>query len=75
MKLEDIDDLEIELPEVEFPEIELETEDLIMILTLKKDYSKIKDIEKRKKEFVNDLKDFIDEFASNPEFNELMEYY
>ena len=75
MKLEDIDDLGIELPEIEFPEIELETEDLMMILTLKKDYSKIKNIDQRKKEFVNDLKDFIDEFASNPEFGELMEYY
>jgi len=75
MKLEDIDDLGIELPEIEFPEIELETDDLIMNLTLKKDYSKIKDIEKRKKEFIKDLKDFIDEFASNPEFDELMEYY
>ncbi|MCL2114829.1 MAG: hypothetical protein FWH29_01235 [Methanobrevibacter sp.] len=75
MKLEDIDDLEIELPEIEFPEIELETDDLLMILTLKKDYSQIKNIEKRKKEFIEDLKGFIDEFVSNPEFNELMEYY
>ena len=75
MKLEDIDDLGIELPEIEFPEIELETEDLTMNLTLKKDYSKIKDIEERKKELIKDLKDFIDEFASNPEFDELMEYY
>ena len=75
MKLEDIDEVGIELPEIEFPEIELETEDLTMILTLKKDYSKIKDIDKRKKEFIKDLKDFIDEFASYPEFDELMEYY
>ena len=62
-------------PNLEFPEIELETDDLAMILTLKKDYSKIKNIEERKKEFVIDLKDFIDEFASNPEFDELMDYY
>ena len=75
MKLEDSDEGDIELPEIEFPEIELETEDLIMILTLKKDYSKIKNIEKRKKEFIHDMKNFIDEFVSNPEFEELMEYY
>ncbi|MCL2157635.1 MAG: hypothetical protein FWH54_06405 [Methanobrevibacter sp.] len=75
MKFEDSDDEDIELTEIEFPEIELETEDLIMILTLKKDYSKIKNIEKRKKEFIHDMKNFIDEFASNPEFEELMEYY
>ena len=36
MKIEDMDDLEIELPEVEFPEIELETDNLLMVLTLKK---------------------------------------
>ena len=75
MKLEDIDDLAIELPEIEFPEIELETDDFLMILTLKKDYSKIENLEDRKKEFIKDMRDFIDEFASNPEFDELMEYY
>lgn len=75
MKLEDIDDLKIELPEINFPEIELETDDILMVLTLKKEYSKINDIEKRKKELINDLKAFIDEFASNPEFDELIRYY
>jgi len=75
MKLEDIDDLAIELPEVEFPEIELETDGLLMVLTLKKDYSEIKDLDDRKKEFIKDMKDFIDEFVANPEFDELMEYY
>jgi uncharacterized FlgJ-related protein len=75
MKLEDIDDLAIELPEIEYPEIELETDDLLMILTLKKDYSKISNLEDRKKEFIKDMKEFIDEFVSNPEFDELMNYY
>lgn len=75
MKLDDFDDLEIDFPELKYPEIELETNDLKLILTLKKDYSKIKDLEKRKKEFVADMRDFIDEFAANPEFDELMEYY
>ena len=75
MDLKEFDSLEIELPEIEYPEIELETDDIKLILTLKKDYSKIKDIEARKKEFIKDMKDFIDEFVANPEFDELMEYY
>lgn len=75
MELEEFDNLEIELPELECPELELETDDLRLILTLKKDYSKIEDLEERKKEFIKDMKDFIDEFAANPEFDELMEYY
>ena len=75
MKLDDIDDLAIGLPELEFPEIKLETDDLLMILTLKKDYSKIKNIEDRKKEFIKDMEEFINEFTFNPEFDELMKYY
>lgn len=75
MDLEEFDNLEIELPELEYPELELETDDLKLILTLKKDYSKIEDIEDRKKEFIKDMKDFIDEFVANPEFDDLMEYY
>ncbi|MCL2687852.1 MAG: hypothetical protein FWE58_04895 [Methanobrevibacter sp.] len=75
MDLKEFDSLEIELPEIEYPEIELETDDIKLILTLKKDYSKIKDIENRKKEFIKDMKEFIDEFVANPEFDELMEYY
>ncbi|OQD58106.1 hypothetical protein MBBAR_29c00570 [Methanobrevibacter arboriphilus JCM 13429 = DSM 1125] len=69
------DDLEQELLGIEYPEIELETDDIKLILTLKKDYSKIKDLENRKKEFTKDINDFIDEFVATPEFNELMEYY
>lgn len=75
MDLEEFDNLELELPELEYPELELETDDLKLILTLKKDYSKINDIKERKKEFIKDIKDFIDEFVANPEFDELMEYY
>lgn len=75
MDLKEFDNLEIELPEIEYPEIELETNDIKLILTLKKDYSKIKNIEERKKEFIKDMKDFIDEFVANPEFDELMEHY
>jgi len=75
MDLEEFDNLEIELSEIEYPEIELETDDIKLILTLKKDYSKIDNIELRKKEFIKDMKDFIDEFVSNPEFDELIEYY
>ena len=52
------------IDEIKYPEIELETDDLKVILTLKKDYSKIKD-----------LNDFIEEFKNTPESDDLMEYY
>ena len=58
-----------------FPEIDLETDDLIMSIEVKKDYSKIKDIDKRKEEFINDLKDFIEEFSQTVESLEFMKYY
>ncbi|MBR5504186.1 MAG: hypothetical protein IKV87_07075, partial [Methanobrevibacter sp.] len=48
----------------QYPEISLETEELFMNLSLKKDYSEIKDLNLRKKEFFKDLRDFIDEFES-----------
>ena len=51
-----------ELLESLYPELTLETEDMIMNLSIKKDYSEIKDLNDRKKEFINDLKAFIDEF-------------
>ena len=38
-----------------YPEITLETDDIIMNLSIKKDYSQIKDLEKRKEEFISDL--------------------
>ena len=58
-----------------FPEIDLETDDLIMSIEVKKDYSKIKDIDKRKEQFINDLKDFIEEFSQTEESLEFMKYY
>ena len=38
-----------------YPELTLETDDIIMTIAIKKDYSKIKDSYKRKEEFINDL--------------------
>lgn len=57
------------------PEITLETDDIIMTISVKKDYSEIKNLIERKKEFIQDLKDFIDEFDGTPESLEFMEYY
>ena len=37
-----------------YPELTLETDDIIMTIAVKKDYSKIKDLDKRKEEFIND---------------------
>lgn len=59
----------------DFPNITLETDDILLNLVIKKDYSKIKDLEERKKEFFNDLREFIDEFESTEESNQLMKYY
>lgn len=59
----------------DYPKIALETDDILMNLTLKKDYSTIDDLEKRKEEFIKDLKDFIDEFESTEESSQLMKYY
>lgn len=59
----------------DFPNITLETDDILLNLVIKKDYSKIKDLEERKKEFFNDLREFIDEFESTEESNQLMIYY
>ena len=59
----------------DYPNITLETDDILLNLVIKKDYSKIEDLEERKKEFFNDLRDFIDEFESTEESNQLMKYY
>ena len=59
----------------DFPNITLETDDILLNLVIKKDYSKIEDLEERKKEFFNDLREFIDEFESTEESNQLMKYY
>ena len=58
-----------------YPELTLETDDIIMTLAIKKDYSRIEDFNKRKEEFINDLKDFIDEFSQTPESDDFMHYY
>ena len=38
-----------------YPELTLETDDMIMTIAVKKDYSRIEDLDKRKEEFINDL--------------------
>ena len=58
-----------------YPEITLETDDIIMTISVKKDYSKIKELDKRKEEFINDLKNFIHEFEETPESVDFMRYY
>ena len=57
------------------PNITLETDDILMNLIIKKDYSTIDDLEKRKEEFINNLKEFIEEFESTEESTQLMKYY
>ena len=59
----------------DYPKIALETDDILMNLTIKKDYSSIEDLNKRKEEFIKDLKEFIDEFESTEESSQLMKYY
>jgi hypothetical protein len=59
----------------DYPKITLETDDILMNLIIKKDYSAIDDLDKRKKEFIKDLKEFIDEFDSTEESTELMKFY
>ena len=57
-----------------YPEITLETDDLIMTISVKKDYSQIEDIDKRKKEFINDLNEFLKEFSETPESREFVAF-
>ena len=58
-----------------YPELNLETDDIIMDIAVKKDYSQIKDLDKRKEEFIKDLKAFIEEFEETPESLEFMRYF
>lgn len=58
-----------------YPELTLETDDIIMTIAIKKDYSHIEDLDKRKEEFINDLKAFIKEFEETPESDEFMRFY
>ena len=45
------------------------------LFSMEKNYSLIKDLDERKKEFISDLKDFIDEFEEANESLEFMKYY
>ena len=58
-----------------YPELTLETEDIIMSLSIKKDYSQIKDFDKRKEELIQDLHDFIDEFSETLESDDFVRYF
>ena len=58
-----------------YPELTLENDDIIMELTIKKDYYKIRDSDKRKEEFIKDLHDFIDEFSQADESLDFIKYY
>ena len=58
-----------------YPEITLETDDIIMSISVKKDYSEIEDLDKRKEEFINDLNEFINEFSETPESYAFMSYF
>ena len=59
----------------DYPNISLETDNISMNITIKKDYSTIGDLDKRKEEFFKDLREFIDEFESTDESIQLMKYY
>lgn len=58
-----------------YPEITLETDDIIMSISVKKDYSQIKDLDERKQEFINDLHEFINEFSETLESREFMAFF
>ena len=63
------------MEEIFYPELNLETDDIVMDITVKKDYSTIKDLDERKQEFIQDLKDFIKEFEETPESTDFMRYF
>ena len=58
-----------------YPKITLETDDIIMTIAVKKDYSSIKNLDDRKIQFIKDLKEFIGEFSETNESSEFMSYY
>lgn len=58
-----------------YPELILETDDIAMTITVRKDYSQIQDLNKRKEEFINDLNDFIKEFSETPESDDFLRYF
>ena len=58
-----------------YPQLTLETDDILMSISVKKDYSKISDLDKRKEEFIKDLHDFIDEFGETSESDDFVAYF
>ncbi len=64
-----------ELEDEIYPKLTLETDDIVMDLTIKKDYSQFPTAKIRKEEFVNDLKLFIEEFDQSPESLDFFKYY
>lgn len=46
-----------------------------MEISVKKDYSQIEDLDERKVEFINDLRDFINEFSETPESKEFISFF
>lgn len=58
-----------------YPELTLETDDIVMSLVVKKDYSNILDVELRKKEFLKDLNLFIKEFDESSDSIEFFKYF
>ena len=64
-----------DFPDDLYPELTLETEDIIMILSIKKDYSQITDFKKRKEELIRDLHEFIDEFEETPGSDDFVGYF
>ena len=58
-----------------YPELTLETDDIIMTISVKKDYSQIEDFDERKKEFISDLEAFIKEFSETSESDDFVRYY
>ena len=69
------DDLKDSPNHDDFPNLTLENENMTLNLIIKKDYSKTDSLNERKDEFINDLKDLIEEFSTTDEFNELLDYY
>lgn len=58
-----------------YPELTLETDDIIMTIAVKKDYSKIECLDERKEEFIKDLNEFIKEFSETPESDDFVRYF
>ena len=46
-----------------------------MTIAVKKDYSEIEDLDKRKEKFIRDLKDFIEEFSQTSESDDFVRYF